>query len=100
MQKRGSSLFHIGSEIEKALKERSLAEGLLPHRARAMWSEVVGDDVAAATIAETVRGGVLFVKVRSSVWANELTFYKAEMLRKLNQKVGAQVLTDIHFTVA
>jgi len=100
MQKRGSSLSTLGRTLEKALGERSLSDGLAPHRARALWDQIVGDDVSAATQAEAVRGGVLFVKVRSSVWSNELTFYKADILRKLNAAVGAPVLTDIHFTVA
>jgi hypothetical protein len=68
-----------------------------PHRARALWAEAVGDPISRVTVAEKVRGRVLFVRTTSSVWANELTFYKADILRKLNAMLEGSVLDDIHF---
>lgn len=74
------------------------------HLAPFVWAEVVGPQVAGATTVIGVGGGVLKVATVSSVWSHELTFYKADILRRLNARVGtpmggtrAPVLTDIVF---
>ena len=76
---------------------QELAAALRPHLAKAHWAGVVGPQVAGVTQVEAVRDGVLYVRVKNSVWANELTLLKDDMLRRLNAKLGGRVLTDIHF---
>jgi predicted nucleic acid-binding Zn ribbon protein len=94
---RGRTISGLGSIIDGALRQNALAEGLRPHRALALWSDVVGDTLAQASTAETVRGGVLFVRARSGVWAHELTLLRGEILQRLNSKLGGSVISDIHF---
>ena len=79
------------------LQSQELAQMLRPHLAKVHWVGVVGPQVAGVTQVESVRDGVLFVRVKNSVWANELTLLKEDMLRRLNSKLGGRVLTDIHF---
>ena len=79
------------------LQSQELAQMLRPHLAKVHWAVVVGPQVAGVTQVESVRDGVLFVRVKNSVWANELTLLKEDMLRRLNSKLGGRVLTDIHF---
>ena len=71
-----------------SLKSQELAAALRPHLAKVHWAEVVGPQVAGVTQVEAVRSGVLFVRVKNSVWANELTLLKDDMVRRLNQKLG------------
>ena len=94
---RGRSISGIGSVIDSALRQNSLSEGIRPHTALALWREVVGDTLAQASTAETVRGGVLFVRARSGVWAHELTLLRGDILQRLNSRLGGAVLSDIHF---
>ena len=61
------------------------------------WDEVVGEKVAGAAQPEFVRDGKLFVTAKSSVWANELTFYKTDIIERLNKRVGGWILNDIVF---
>lgn len=70
------------------------------HTAPLIWAQVVGEQMAAATEVLGVSGGVLRVSTKSAVWAHELTFYKTEILKRLNEALGvpkAPVITDIHF---
>jgi len=97
MLKRGGAMGGIGRAIDSALKEHDLESAMRPHRAVVLWPEIVGDVLAAASEAEVVRSGVLFVRARSTTWANELTFYKADLLQKINQQLGGKVIEDIHF---
>jgi predicted nucleic acid-binding Zn ribbon protein len=63
--------------------------------ALAYWAEVVGEQAAAASQAETIRDGILFVRTKSSVWSHELTFLKAHILAELNRRIGRPVIKDI-----
>ena len=56
---------------------------------------IVGPRIAKNTSAERVKDGILFVKVKSDVWRNELLFYKMELIKKLNLKLGKKVVLDI-----
>lgn len=74
------------------------------HLAPLVWAEVVGPQVAGATEVIEIRGGVLKVATRTAVWSHELAFYKADILRRLNARVGTPaggarepVIVDILF---
>lgn len=88
--------------VHDTLASHDLARALRPHLAKARWAEVVGPQVAGVTQVERVQTDgagktVLVVRVKNSVWANELTLLKGDMLRRLNLALGGQVLTDMHF---
>jgi len=84
--------------VQAVLQSHELAQALRPHMAKARWAEVVGPQVAGVTQIERVQNGTeLVVRVKNSVWANELVLLKGDMLRRLNQALGGKVLTDIHF---
>jgi predicted nucleic acid-binding Zn ribbon protein len=84
--------------VNALLQSHDLAQTLRPHMAKVCWAEVVGPQVAAVTQIERLQNGTeLVVRVKNSVWANELVLLKGDMLRRLNQTLGGKVLTDIHF---
>ncbi len=95
MNKRG--LAPASGAVAGFFRDQELASALRPHLAKVHWEGVVGPQVAGVTQVEAVRSGVLYVRVKNSVWANELTLLKDDMVRRLNAKLGGRVLTDIHF---
>ena len=63
----------------------------------AFWDQVVGKEIAAVTEPKKIRDGILFVKVEQDVWRHELTFFKHEIIQKLNKKIGKRSLKEIKF---
>ncbi len=61
------------------------------------WSQVVGPEAAAATEAENVRDGILFIRTKSSVWSHELSLHKSHILEDLNKRLGGHFIQDIIF---
>jgi predicted nucleic acid-binding Zn ribbon protein len=59
------------------------------------WNAVVGDNVARRTAPHNFRRGVLIVRTPSAAWRNELTFLKAEILRKLRLELPGTRIDDI-----
>jgi predicted nucleic acid-binding Zn ribbon protein len=84
--------------IRQTLANQDLDAGLRPHMAKARWEEVVGPLLASVTEVEKVIGGSeLVVRAKNSVWANELTLLKGDILQRLNRALGEPTITDIRF---
>ncbi len=98
---RRSRINSVGPLVAERLWGLQIAQKVKEHTAPLVWAELVGPQVAGATEVEKVSGGVLFVSTRSAMWAQELNFYKPDILRRLNEKIGARpgepLITDIRF---
>lgn len=98
MRTNKKSLASAAQGVQAVLKSSDLMIALRPHMAKARWAEIVGPQVASVTQVEKVQNGTeLVVRVKNSVWANELSLLKGDMLRRLNTALGGAVLTDIRF---
>lgn len=87
----------LGSLVSGSLRGLGLETRVKEHTCLLIWDEVVGGQVASAAQPEFVKNGCLFVVTKSPVWANELTFYKSDMIARLNERAGGEVLNDIVF---
>jgi hypothetical protein len=90
----------IGAVVRSVVAQNALQKSLTAHQAITLWPQIAGDQLAKVCIAESVRDGVLFVKSKSSAWANELTFHKPELIKKLDARLGGGIVTDIHFSTS
>lgn len=63
------------------------------------WQEVVGKVVSTHTQPISIERDILWVATSGAVWAQNLTFERQRLLKKLNQKLSAP-LVDIRFSTA
>ena len=61
------------------------------------WKDIVGDSVASVSFCEGVENGVLYVKVKTSSWRQELSFVKNEILHKIVIKTDCKSIKEIVF---
>ena len=59
------------------------------------WQSVLGPEIAAQVQLARVVNGVAWVRTTSPVWAHQLTFLKPDILRRLAEKLGPKVITDL-----
>jgi predicted nucleic acid-binding Zn ribbon protein len=52
------------------------------------WTEIVGADLAAHTIPETLTDGELTVSADSTAWATQLRLLAAQLVKRLNAELG------------
>lgn len=90
-------MVRLESALQECLKQLGLRQRLQELRAVLLWPEAVGQVVSRHTLAETVERGILFVRVDSSSWAQQLSFLKQNLLARLNQDIGEPVILDIRF---
>lgn len=87
----------IGQLIQQYLRRECLETPLNEQRLLASWSEVLGPAMAAYTREIYIRNQVLYVHLSSAVLRQELMMGREMLVRSLNRKVGATVITDIVF---
>ena len=74
------------SNLEKPLKERQLVSS---------WESLLGKSIARATREIYIKDGKLYVSLTSSVIRNELYMLQDEIIRKLNEAAGEELLTGM-----
>lgn len=76
----------LGDVLGEVLAKRGLTRRLDLAGAVERWAEIVGERVAANARAESVTAdGILWVKVRSSPWAMELSLMAPRLIARLNE---------------
>lgn len=90
----------ISELLQRFLRQGPLSEGLRRQQALEIWPEVVGDVIAAHSEAVSLEGGVLFVRVDGSVWAQELTMLQAQIKAGFARRLGDGAVAEIRFTSA
>lgn len=89
----------VGEALEGWLKAKGLRRRLDLAAAVDEWPVIVGPQIAAVTRAESVTAdGVLWVRVTTSAWANELSLMAPRILAKVNQGRTGQI-RDIRWLV-
>ena len=81
-----SKLTPLGEALGAWLRKRGLVRRLDLATVVEEWPRLVGPQIAAVTRAESVTAdGVLWVRVTTSAWANELSLMAPGILARLNQ---------------
>jgi predicted nucleic acid-binding Zn ribbon protein len=87
----------LGEALEELVEKLGIKKKLREYEAVERWEEVVGQQIGRVTRATKITKGVLFVRVRTGTWRNELRMRKQEIIRKINQVLGDEIVVDIRF---
>jgi predicted nucleic acid-binding Zn ribbon protein len=86
----------------KAVSKRLWMSARAEHALNA-WDELVGELVAQHSQPVDFRThggrGVLWLAVSDSSWSQELSLFRAELIRRLNEKAGMELFDDIRIRV-
>jgi len=61
----------------------------------AIWPEIMGTAIANRTTQIYIHDKKLFIRIESSVIKNELLIVKQDIIQKLNEHAGSQVITEM-----
>ena len=97
--KKNSEFVQIGDIINTVLKtcRRDCDEEL--SRVWNLWESAVGDIIAKNTKPEAFKGKLLLVHVNSPPWMHHLQFLKKDIINKVNQALGKELVQDIKFKI-
>jgi predicted nucleic acid-binding Zn ribbon protein len=83
--------------ILRNLRAQGLETPLLQKRLIEAWPTVMGDVIAGYTQNLYIRNQTLFVHLTSPALRADLSMQRQEIVRKLNESVGNQVIAEVRF---
>ena len=92
---RGNNNRLIGDVIRKLMKNPKLAGKLDELDALQAWDEIIGKQICKYVADQKIYKGTLYVKLKSAVVRNELSYKKSEFISQINNRLGKKLLTNI-----
>jgi hypothetical protein len=89
----------LGEILGKILKKRNIPHTSTDRRLLDTWKRAVGPQIAAQTHPETLKRGVLFVRVSAPVWMHQLQFMKEEILCRIKELSGPDEVRSLFFSI-
>ena len=89
----------LGTILQQAMKASRIDVDLDAHRLWQQWEDVVGTTIAQNARPEAIKGKLLLVNVSSAPWMQQLQFLKPELIEKLNENLGKEVVEEIRFRI-
>ncbi len=95
--KKKPSFSPLGEVLNQSLGKWGLAEKINLQRIQQLWPQVVGDRIAGFTQVSGLAGRRLKVKLDRADWLSALEPLQAEIIAKLNQSLGRELIEEITF---
>lgn len=88
----------IADVMAKVLAQKGMSERIAQVGAIDDWADVVGAQIASVTEPLSVTAdGVLWVRVTTAAWMNELSLLAPTLLQRLNAVPGRQPVKQLRF---
>jgi predicted nucleic acid-binding Zn ribbon protein len=88
---------HIGSILEQLFRNPEWKDKLQASLPLLRWQEIVGDKIARQSQPESLKDGVLEVKVANSAWLHHLRFLEGDLRHKLNKELPTLEIKELRF---
>ena len=89
----------LGDILERLSRRAKWGRRLSEGKALLMWKDVVGGSLRAHTRPVRIDNGEMTIAVDDSLWKQEVGLLQGEIIRKLNDRMGREVVRDIRLVV-
>lgn len=87
----------LGGVISAILRSGELGKKFAQEQIKEEWAKLSNGNIAKYTSSVNVRERKLFVKLTSPLLKNDLMMQRSELAKRLNEKVGVEVIDEIVF---
>tara|TARA_Y100001935_G_C17071570_1_gene391804 strand:+ start:382 stop:675 length:294 start_codon:yes stop_codon:yes gene_type:complete len=94
MVKRGE-IKNISKVLDDVLSQKHFKIGIDNLRVQEAWVKTMGKNIQKYTYTVKYKRGVLYIKLKSSVLKEELTFEKEKVINLINQELGKKYVKDL-----
>ena len=91
------NVLQIKDLILRTLRVQGLETPLLQKLLIDAWPAIMGDSIASYTQELFIRNQTLFVRLKNPALRADLSMMGKDIVRRLNEYVGEQIIVDIHF---
>lgn len=79
------------------LRRRHMHARTRQEQVRLSWGEIAGKVIAGVSCVQRIVDGVMYVHCATPVWAHTLSLRQREILAKIAEHVGANVIREVRF---
>ncbi len=83
--------------LEGFLKQKGLIKKVRQYSIFDIWKDIVGEMIAEKATPAKMAGDSLVVFTKNAAWANELSFMKDQILKKIKEALPDSEIKDIRF---
>ncbi|MEM1041099.1 MAG: DUF721 domain-containing protein [Bacteroidota bacterium] len=87
----------LGAVLREVIDKAGYREKIDAVRAVEAWATLAGPQINGVTEKAWVKGGALFVKIRSAPWRHQLHLQRRPWCERLNAELGSEVIREIVF---
>lgn len=95
MAKRQNEYLSLKDLMGAVIKENNLEKGMKKISVRENWDSLMGNGVASYTEKVELRGSTLYVKLKSSVLREELSYGKDKIKAMMNEALDTEEIQKI-----
>lgn len=92
-------IHRIDKVLRKTLRKMDLDTKLEGYRIWSLWGDIVGDQIARRTQPARLRNRILFVRVSTSTWMQQLQTMKPMLLERIHKTIKGAAIKEIRFTL-
>jgi len=89
----------ISRILDEIIKRYGLEGKVMEYKLSVHWKDIVGEIIASHTRPAGIRYKKLKILVDSPVWLQEISFYKHEIIEKINRHFGKTLVTKVYFKI-
>ena len=93
-----SNVKSVSDIVDSTLKDAGLTKAVELWSIYKVFRDVFADEIADNMRILSLRNKTLKVKLPSSVWVQELSFFEDKLVEKINTAAGSEVVKNIKFT--
>ena len=97
MAKRAAKVETVQQIMPKLMKSLGLSGEYKARLVIFYWEKIVGEVLAAKVQPQRIEFQTLFLTAKSSSWANQLLYFKQDIVQKVNSFMGERLIKDIRF---
>lgn len=98
-RKKQKELVPLGTVLPNLLKSIRAGSDAQLVEVWELWDDVVGETIAKNARPAAFKGKLLLVEVSSSTWMHQLQFLKADIIEKINDAFGKEMVDEIKFKI-
>ena len=83
--------------LQQLLQERGMENVVREASVPQLWNELIGENAARHCAIQSFENKELKVVVDSSVWRSELKLRRIDLIQKLNERLGVDLVSEITF---
>ena len=87
----------LNKVLDSVLARHGYIDSYHESKLKKQWPEFVGKKIAEFTECTGVRDNIIYVRVASSSWRQEITYLKEEIIQTIKKKTAFYSIKDIHF---